>query len=108
MSEKQKHRIAMTPEARENQLINLAVNCAEKKLRDGTASNQLICFYLKLGSTKERLELEKLEKETELLKAKASALESSQKIEELYTNAMAAMRRYSGQYDDGEEDDEYY
>ena len=91
---------ALDPEARENQLISLAVNLAEEKLRDGTASNQLIVHYLKLGSTKERLEKEKLEKENELLKAKTEALESAKKSEEMYAKAIEAITRYSGHYED--------
>lgn len=89
---------ALDPESRENQLISLAVNLAEEKLRDGTASNQLIVHYLKLGSTKERLEKEKLEKENELLKAKTEALESAKRSEELYAEAIKAITRYSGNY----------
>lgn len=88
---------ALDPESRENQMIALAENLAEEKLRDGTASNQLICHYLKLGSSKERLEREKLEKENELLKAKTAALESSARSEELYSAALEAFKRYSGQ-----------
>ena len=91
---------ALDPEARENQMISLAVNLAEEKLRDGTASNQLIVHYLKLGSTKERLEKEKLEKENELLKAKTEALESAKRSEELYAEAIKARTRYSGNYDE--------
>lgn len=91
---------ALDPEARENQLISLAVNLAEEKLRDGTASNQLIVHYLKLGSSKERLEKEKLEKENELLKAKTEALESAKRSEELYAEAIKAITRYSGHYED--------
>lgn len=96
---------ALDPEARENQLISLAVNLAEEKLRDGTASNQLIVHYLKLGSTKERLEKEKLEKENELLKVKAEAIESAKKSEELYAEAIKAITRYSGHYDEEEYDE---
>jgi hypothetical protein len=96
---------ALDPESRENQLISLAVNLAEEKLRDGTASNQLIVHYLKLGSTKERLEKEKLEKENELLKAKTEALESAKRSDELYAEAIKAITRYSGQYDEGDYDE---
>lgn len=91
---------ALDPESRENQLISLAVNLAEEKLRDGTASNQLIVHYLKLGSTKERLEKEKLEAENKLLKAKTETLESSKKSEELYAEAIKAITHYSGHYED--------
>lgn len=89
-------RPALTLEARENQLITLAVNLAEKQLREGTASSQVISHYLKMGSTKEKLEKEKLEKENELLRAKTEALQSAKTVEELYTKALDAMRIYSG------------
>lgn len=91
---------ALTPEGRENQLISLAIDLAERQLAEGTASSQVITHYLKLGSTKERLEKEKLEKENELLKAKTEALQSAKHVEELYSNALDAMRKYSGS--DGE------
>lgn len=93
----QKMRPALTPEARENQLISLAVDLAEEQLRNGTASSQVITHYLKLGSTKERIEKEILEKQKELISAKTEAIQSTKRIEELYTNAITAMRSYSGQ-----------
>lgn len=89
-------RPASNPEARENQMISLAVDLAEKQLLEGTASSQVITHYLKLGSTKERLEKEKLEEENKLLKAKTEALQSQKRVEELYANALSAMRNYSG------------
>ena len=89
-------RPAINSEARENQLIALAINVAEKQLLVGTASAQVITHYLKLGSTRERLEKEKIERENELLAAKREALESAKRIEELYSNALSAMRSYSG------------
>ncbi len=89
-------RPASTPEARENQMISLAVDLAEKQLMEGTASSQVITHFLKLGTTRARLEKEKLEHETELLKAKKKALESAERVEELYSNAINAMRRYQG------------
>lgn len=95
-SETRRSRPALTPEARENQMISLAIDCAEQQLRDGTASSQVITHYLKLGSTKERLEKEKLERENELLRARTESLQSMKHIEELYTNALKAMQRYSG------------
>lgn len=97
-------RPALTPEGRENQMISLAVDLAEKQLIEGTASSQVITHYLKLGSTKERLEKEKLEEENKLLKARTKALQSSDRVEELYKNAIAAMKRYSGN-SRGNEDD---
>ena len=91
---KQPMRPALTPEARENQMISLAVDLAEKQLRDGTASSQVITHYLKLGSTKEKVEREILEEQRELVKAKTQALQSAQRVEELYANAMNAFKKY--------------
>lgn len=103
-----KIRPATTPEARENQLIALAVDLAEKQLIEGTASSQVITHYLKLGSTKEKIEREILEKQKMLIEAKTENLQSSKRIEELYVNAINAMKNYSGQgHSSNEEDDEY-
>ena len=96
-----KMRPALTPEAREQQLISLAVDLAEKQLLDGTASSQVITHYLKLGSSKERIEKEILEKQKDLITAKTKAIQSTEKIEDLYINAIAAMKRYSGQNHSG-------
>ena len=95
-------RPALTPEARENQLISLAVDLAEEQLRDKTASSQVITHFLKLGTTKAELEKEKLAKENELLRAKTESIESQRRIEELYAEALNAMRRYNGQGDPDE------
>lgn len=92
-------RPALTPEARENQLISLAVDLAEQQLREGTASSQVITHYLKLGSTRERLERERLMAENKLLKAKTEQVASLKNIEELYKDAIVAMRDYSGHGD---------
>lgn len=100
-------RPALTPEARENQMIALAVDLAEQQLRDGTASSQVITHYLKLGSTKERVEKEILEKQKELIAAKTEALHSAKRVEELYSEAIKAMRKYNGQGDPDDTDDEY-
>lgn len=96
-SSSRKRRPALSPEARENQLISLAVDLAEKQLQEGTASSQVITHYLKLGSTKERLEKEKLEEENKLLRAKTENLKSQKRVEELYSEAIKAMRNYAGQ-----------
>lgn len=93
-------RPALTPEAREGQLISLAVDLAEKQLREGTASSQVITHYLKLGSTKERLEKEILEKQKDLMDAKTQNLKSLDKLEETYKNALDAFRGYSGRGDE--------
>lgn len=91
-------------EAQETLMISLAVQCAEKQLRDGTASSQVITHYLKLGSSKERIEKEILEKQKELIEAKTKNLNSNSEAKELYNKALEAFRRYSGA---GGEDDEY-
>lgn len=101
-----KSRRATTPEGREDQLISLAIDLAEEQLRNGTASSQVITHYLKLGSTKERLEKEILEEQKELMKAKTETLKSAKKVEELYADAITAMRSYSGSNETEEEDDE--
>ena len=91
-----KTRPALTPEARENQLISLAIDLAEKQLMEGTASSQVITHYLKLGSTKERIEKDILRKQKELIEAKTQSLQSAQRIEELYSKAIEAFRKYKG------------
>lgn len=93
---KRKMRPASTPEARENQLIAMAYDLAEERMRNGTATSQEITHFLKLGSEKSRLESQKLHKEVELLKAKTEVLESGKVAEELYSKAIDAMRKYSG------------
>lgn len=97
-------RPGLTPEAREDQLVALATNLAEQQLLAGTASSQVISHFLKIGSTKERIEKEILNEQKDLIKAKTEALKSEKGAEELYSKALAAMRRYSGQEVD--EDDE--
>ena len=87
---------ASTQEGREAQLISLAIDLAEQQLRDGTASAQVITHYLKLGSSREKIEKEILEKQRDLVTAKTEALQSSRTSEELYSKAIEAMKRYSG------------
>ena len=99
-----KMRPALSPEARENQMISLAVDLAEKQLKEGTASSQVITHFLKLATTRAQLEKEKLTRENKLLDAKTKAIESSERVEELYANAIKAMQSYSGH---GGDDDEY-
>ena len=101
-----KMRPALSPEAREGQLISLATDLVEQRLRDGTATSQEVVSVLRLGSMRERLERERLENENILLKAKTKALESQAKVEELYAKAILAMQRYSGNAPE-EEDDDY-
>jgi hypothetical protein len=87
---------AKTYEAREKQLISAAVDLAEKQILAGTASSQVITHYLKLGSTTEHLEREKLLEENKLLRAKTKALQSVEEVQKLYADALNAMRKYSG------------
>ena len=91
-----KIRPALTPEARENQLIALAVDLVQQRLLDGSASSQETTHFLKLGSMKNQLEMEKLREENKLLKAKTESIQSAKRVEELYAEAINAMRRYSG------------
>lgn len=102
-------RPALTPQARENQLINLAMEVAEEQLLNRTASSQVITHYLKLATEREKYEREKLKLDMELTRAKTEALESQKRSEEKYEQAIAAMKRYSGNCDDEyfDEDDEY-
>lgn len=103
---KRKRPPATTPEGRENQLVSLAVDLAERQLEDGTASSQVITHYLKLGSTREQLEQERLIRENELLRARVEQMASAKRIEELYETALNAMRTYAGQ-DPIHNDEEY-
>lgn len=98
-------RPASTPEARENQMISLAIDLAEKQLLEGTASAQVITHYLKLGTMRERAERERLELEKELTKAKIKSLNYADEADEKYNKVIAAIRRYSGVRD--EFDDSY-
>lgn len=104
-------RPALTPEAREQQMIMLAMDLVEERLRNGTASSQETTHFLKLASTKNQLEMEQLKQQTELIKAKQLSLEAIQRQEELYKEAMAAMKSYSGNgevvvvYDENDTDD---
>lgn len=97
-----KVRPALTPEAEENQMISLAVDLAKRQLIEGTASSQVITHYLKLATVKEKLNNEKLQEENKLLRAKTEAIQSQQHVEELYAEAIKAMKRYGGH---GDEDD---
>ena len=90
------HRPATTPGERENQIISLAMNLVEKRMLDGSATSQEVTHFLKLGSTRERLEQERLAQENKLLQAKIESMASQKKIEELYEEAIRAMRTYGG------------
>jgi hypothetical protein len=91
-----KIRPATTPEGREGQLISLAVDLAERQLIEGTASAQVIGHFLKMASTREKLEQAKIQHENLLLSAKIEQIASGARIEELYEKALNAMREYGG------------
>ena len=101
-------RPALTPEARENQLISLAIDLVEQRLIDGTASAQETTHFLKLASRKAKLEAERAELENELIKAKTQNLKDQADVKALYAEAIAAMRRYSGHGSDPEEEKDEY
>lgn len=99
---------ALTPEARENQVINRAYDLAERRIIEGTASDTLLSHFLKMGSTKARIEKEILESEKELVIAKKERLQSEQRSEEMFAEAMAAMKHYSGQDDEDDDEENIY
>lgn len=92
-------RRALTDKSRENQLIALAIDVAEQQLRDGSASSAVITHFLKLGTEREKLEREKLQKENKLIEARVESLAQAQRIEELYEQALSAMKSYRGEED---------
>lgn len=96
---------ATTPEGRESKLVSLAEKLAERQLRDGTASSQVITHYLKLGSSREQLEQARLEAEVRLQEAKIQSMASNERAEEMFTKAMNAFRGYRGEPDDEDYDD---
>ena len=102
-----KIRPALSPEARENQLIALATDLVEQRLLDGTASSQETTYFLKQGSVKTRYEIEKLKEENALLKAKTESIQSQKNIEELYNKAIKALKSYSGRSEEEENNDEW-
>lgn len=95
---------ARSVEGKENEMIGLAIDEAERRIRDGTASSQIITHYLKLGTTRERLEKDIMEEKRKLLRAQTESIESSKRIERLYEKAIKAMKTYSPNF---EEDDEF-
>ena len=102
-----KMRPALTPEAREGQMISLAMDLVETRLRNGTASSQETTHFLKLATERERTEMELAKKQLELMEAKRQQIQSQARIEELYSNALKAMQRYSGHDDEDEFLEEY-
>lgn len=101
-----RRRPATSPEAREGQLVSMAADLAEEQILGGTASSQVITHFLKLGSSRERLEQERIRHENELLEVKKEAMEGQKRVEELYLSALDAMRSYSGADPPPDEDEE--
>lgn len=95
---------ALTLEGRENQLIALAMDLAERRMLEGTASSQEVTHFLKLGSSKAVLERDKLREENKLLRAKTESLQAQRSNEELLAKALKVLRGYRGE-DEGEDDD---
>lgn len=96
---------AMSVEANDNEMISLANKCAREQLRNGTASSQIICHYLKQGSERERLAVEQARADLELTRAKTKAIESSERIESMFAKALSAFSDYRGD-SEGDDDDE--
>lgn len=101
-----KRRPATTPESREHEMVALAMELAENQIRGGTASSQVITHFLKAGSLREQLEQERISHENELLRVKKEALESQKRVEEMYVEALNAMRSYSGQTSEADDVDD--
>lgn len=99
---------ATSPEAREKQLIAMAYDLAEQRLANGTATSQEIVHFLRLGSIKEKKELEMMEKKNELMTAKTEALQSAKRIEELYSDAIKAFASYQGVDPEDDENEDLY
>lgn len=94
--ERRRRKPATSPEARENELVSMASDLAEEQIMGGTASSQVITHFLKLGSTREKLEQQRIKHENEFLQVKKEAMEGQKRVEELYISALEAMRSYSG------------
>lgn len=108
MQSKRRRRTPITDEARELQMVSLAMDLAQRQLEEGTASSQVITHFLKAGSEREKLERDRLARENEVLAAKVEAMASAQRVEELYAQALAAMRNYAGQQIETSEEGEWY
>lgn len=96
-----------TAEGKESQLINLAMKLAEKKLRDGTASSQIITHFLGLATAKAQLEAEKLKADVKLSSAKVDKINSDRDMKNIYEQVIDAMKKYQGEMEDDDYEDEY-
>lgn len=104
--EKSRRAPAMSKEAHDNTMISLANKCAEEQLRKGTASSQIICHYLKMGSERERLAVEQARADLELTRAKTKAIESSEQMQQMFQDAIRVFTAYRGGIDEGDEEDD--
>lgn len=102
---KRRRRPAMSNENRQNQLVSYAIDLAEKQLIEGTASSQVITHYLKLGTVQAELEMERMQLENELTRAKTESIQSQKHSEEIYEEALKAFRSYNGHGDEDDYDD---
>lgn len=101
-----KSRPATTPDGRERQIASKAYDLAERQIDDGTASAQVITHFLKAQGSREFVELELIRRRSELIEAQKEALASAQRVESLIGDALAAMKRYTGNTDREESPDE--
>lgn len=107
-SKKVKAHADRTPEARENRLISMAMDLAEERMRNGTATAQEVIHFLRLGSEKSRVEVEKLELEKALVEAKTENYKAQKAMTEMFGEAISAMKGYRGEDEDDDEDYEGY
>lgn len=103
-----RRRPATTPEAREQQMVALAFDVAQRQMEEGTVSSQVLTHWLKLGSEREKLERQKLKLEAEHLQMKSEQIASGARMEELYADAISAFHEYSGKTPDGNDDEDDY
>lgn len=105
MGENRKKPPAKSPKARENQLINLAMKLAEQQLMDGSATSQVVVHFLKLATTKEQLENEKLKADLKVAEAKIKHMESQSMANELFEKALKAFSTYAGSKEETNDED---
>jgi hypothetical protein len=100
-----RRRPATSPESREQEIAAYAYDLAEEQIQAGTASSQVITHFLKMGSTRELLEQQRIQHENELMEVKREQIESQKRVEELYMSALDAMRSYAGQLEPPSDED---
>ena len=88
---------ARTRERRVQQPVTQAENLVEERIRKGTASPTEVTAVLRYGSAVETANVDRIKAQTEYLLAQKAKAESETVREEMFTRAMEAMSRYSGQ-----------